>query len=238
MSFFRDIFGGGGSEAAKQAYGAYSDQIQKAIAEYEAAQKQGRTDVMGMYGKAMGYEQPYLQAGGQGMQAYLGTLGLPGGEGRQSAINRFQTSPGYKFAMQQGTQALQRQGAASGLTGSGAEARALTQYGQGLANQQYGQYQGRLAGLAQMGAGMGQTMGQQSLGTGQFLANLGRGYAQDIGGAYGSLGAGAASSIMAGYGADARQRAAMWNAFGKLGGAAIGAAGQLPWNKWFPSGGQ
>ena len=211
MSFFDSMFGGGGRKAAGQANEAYEAWMQKAIDEYRSSEAQGRSDLLGM-------TEPYRKAGGEALSAYEGTLGLPGGEDRQSAINQFRATTGYKFAMQQGTQALQRQGAATGLSGSGAESRELTRYGQGVADQEYGGYQNRLSGLASFG-------GQMSQQTGSSLAQLGQGYARDIGGAYGSLGKGEADSIMAGYSADQSRNAAIWGALGKLGGSAIGAWG-------------
>ena len=56
--------------------------------------------------------------------------------------------PGYQFQMQQGTDAVARQMAASGFLGSGNEATALEQYGQGLASSFYGQQASLLASLA------------------------------------------------------------------------------------------
>jgi hypothetical protein len=56
--------------------------------------------------------------------------------------------PGYQFQLQQGSEAVARQMAASGFLGSGNEAAALTQYGQGLASSFYGQQTGLLASLA------------------------------------------------------------------------------------------
>lgn len=226
MSFFEDIgdlFGGGnGEKAAQDAQAAYSEQIQKAIAEYQESLKQGRADIGQGYTRAIGFEQPYLSAGQAGLQSYLGTLGI--GD-RQGAINRFKASHGYQFALQQGLDAQQKGMAARGLTGSGAEQKALTQYGQGLAGQEYGKYQSQLAGLASMGAQMGQTAGGQAMRTGQELGGLGEDYARMIGGAYSGLGSSAANAIMAGYGSDAAQRAAMWGALGKLGGSALAMFG-------------
>lgn len=60
--------------------------------------------------------------------------------------------PGYKFQFDQGTQAVARQMAASGFGGSGNEAIALTQYGQGFAEnayQQQAQLLAQLSGLTQ-----------------------------------------------------------------------------------------
>jgi hypothetical protein len=53
--------------------------------------------------------------------------------------------------MKQGVQALDRSAAGAGLFGSGNNAAALTQYGQGLANQEYGNWLQRLAGLGAQG---------------------------------------------------------------------------------------
>jgi len=56
--------------------------------------------------------------------------------------------PGYKFNFDQGAQAVARQMAASGFLGSGNEATALTQYGQGYAMNTFNQQAQLLAGLA------------------------------------------------------------------------------------------
>lgn len=56
--------------------------------------------------------------------------------------------PGYKFGMDQGTQAILRNQASTGYTGSGNEAIALQKYGQGYAGQYLQAEQARLAGLA------------------------------------------------------------------------------------------
>ena len=56
--------------------------------------------------------------------------------------------PGYQFQLSQGSEAVARQMAASGYLGSGNEATALTQFGQGLASSFYGQQANLLASLA------------------------------------------------------------------------------------------
>lgn len=53
-----------------------------------------------------------------------------------------QQDPGYKFRLDQGMQALQRSQAATGITG-GAAAKAIADYSQGLASQEYGNAYGR-----------------------------------------------------------------------------------------------
>lgn len=99
----------------------------------------------------------------QNMTPWLeaGRLGL----GRLSDLVRgdmsgFQMDPGYQFALEQGTQAIDRGAAARGMLGSGARLKDLTRFGQGLANQQYSDYWNRLAGLSNVGQTTGTSLGQ------------------------------------------------------------------------------
>lgn len=59
----------------------------------------------------------------------------------------YQASPGYRFALDQGTQAAQRAAAASGNRGSGNALAAIAKYAQGLASQDYGSSVDRLGRL-------------------------------------------------------------------------------------------
>lgn len=209
---FQGLFGGGGDPQ-----GAYQQYAQKALQEMMAHEAQGRGDISQYFQQGLGYEMPYMQAGQQGLQAYLGTLGIGGDQ--QSAVNRFRASPGYQFAQQQGQQAIQRQAAARGLGGSGAASRELARFGQGLADQQYGAYQNRLQGLATQGQQAGETAAGQAGQAGQGLANLGLQYAGQLGSIYQGMGQSAANAQMMN-----QMRQGQWaNMLGQLGGAAIGA---------------
>jgi hypothetical protein len=64
--------------------------------------------------------------------------------------NSVTNMPGYQFGLTQGNQALNRQLAAQGLTGSGAQMQELQQFNQQYAGQFLNQEQARLAGLAGM----------------------------------------------------------------------------------------
>jgi hypothetical protein len=76
-----------------------------------------------------------------------GALGLNGAEGRAAAEDAFRASSGYRFALDQSLQALARKHAAAGTLRSGnAEADTIA-FAQGLADQGYGDWLGRLAGL-------------------------------------------------------------------------------------------
>lgn len=145
---------------------------------------QASGDISNAYKQAKGeyatnYYNPYSSAGQSALQMYQNALGLNGATGNAAATSAFQSSPGYQFQLGQGLQALDRSAAAKGLLGSGNALTAAEQYGQGLANQDYGNWLGRLSGLGSQGlqAAFGQTGRQGSLanldvGQGTALANL------------------------------------------------------------------
>lgn len=110
---------------------------------------------------------------------------MAGGAGGQPDYSAFMNSPDYQFALQQGEQATQRAGSATGNLRSGNTLAALTQFGQGLASQQLGNYTNRLAQLA--------GVGQQSANT---LGGLGANMASNIGNAYTNAGNARASGIL------------------------------------------
>jgi len=209
----------GGSTSGAQ--GGMQNALLQMIAAQQAQQQLGQ-----QYGKAekrfdTNYFDPYTSAGGDALSMYKNALGLGGPQGNQAAQSAFQTGPGYDFARQQGIQALDRSAAGRGMFGSGNNAMALTQYGQGLANQEYGNWLSRLQGLGAEGlqAAQGQFGRQGALagidtGLGTNLANVITGAAKTGG-----------EGIMEGQRADAASNAAgQGNLFSALlGGANLGA---------------
>jgi hypothetical protein len=84
---------------------------------------------------------------GAGSSLYLDSLGINGADGNARANAAFNAGPAYEFTRNQGIEALNRRRAAAGMLNSGnADIDALN-YGTGLANQTYGGWQDRLAGL-------------------------------------------------------------------------------------------
>jgi hypothetical protein len=130
------------------------------------------------------YYDPYSKSGEQSLSMMGNALGLNGAQGNQAAQSAFQAGPGYGFAMDQGLQALDRSAAARGRLGSGNHSADLMQYGQGLANQEYGNWLSRIGGMSQMGlsAAGGQTGRQGS------LAGLDMGYGQSQANVFNNLG--------------------------------------------------
>lgn len=70
------------------------------------------------------------------------------GYNAQQITDKLRATPGYQFAFNEGRRGLESSAAARGGLFSGAAGKALTKYGQGMADQQYGTYMDRLASLA------------------------------------------------------------------------------------------
>lgn len=104
---------------------------------------------------------------------------------RASAMQGFYQDPGYQFQMNEGIKALDRSASSRGLVRSGAQEKAIARYGQGLAEQSFGNYVNRLANLA----GVGQTATQS-------LAGIGANTASNVGNAHMASGAARASGYM------------------------------------------
>jgi hypothetical protein len=161
LAFLSGLFGGNASGANAAASAAPYQLIgaQQALgslnSNYANAKKEFDTN----------YYQPYTDTGTSANTMYAKALGLNGPSGNADATNAYQANPGYQWQMDQGTQALERSAAGSGLFGSGNAAIALTKYGEGLANQDYGNWLSRLQGVGAQGltAAAGQTGRQGAL---------------------------------------------------------------------------
>lgn len=131
MGFLSDVVGGitgkTAARAAERAAGVQSEAARNAM------EAQAR------------YMEPYYQSGLQAQNRLMTLLGLGGDQSsadygmfnRQFGMQDFQEDPGYAFRMEQGTKALNRGAAAKGGMLSGNALRALTEYGQNLASQEY-----------------------------------------------------------------------------------------------------
>lgn len=164
-----------------------SNAANKAAGQAAAAQQRALDFSKGIYTDAQGNFSPYIHTGQDALTSLAGFLGLPGGNagGSQATFQQFTETPFYQFALDQGNLAVNRQLAAQGLSNSGAQGRALAQYNQGYASQQFGNYLdqlGKLAGFGQQGAGQ--------------LAGVGTNVAQQVGQQYGQQGAAQAAGTM------------------------------------------
>jgi hypothetical protein len=76
---------------------------------------------------------------------------LSGLYGPKADYSQFTRSPDYQFAQQQGNLGLQRYENATGMALSGGALKDVSQFNQGLASQQFGNYFNRLMSLSQLG---------------------------------------------------------------------------------------
>lgn len=196
----------------------YQNWMNRSLDFLKAGSAQGRTDITGGLEKAYKLGQPYLQAGQQGLTEYLNTLGLGGAQAQQTAFNKFRASPSYQYSLNQGILATQRGAAASGMVGSGAEARELQKTGQGLASQEFDAYQSKLANLAGMGERAAGVGAQMAYGAGGDLARLGLGYTQLGTGIYGDIAKSAAESKLAEALAEQKRKQNIWGNIGNIAG--------------------
>ena len=110
-----------------------------------AAARASRAD---QYSKTQAYLDPYSAAGGRALskaEDYLGT------SGNAYDSSQFEMDPGYQWRMEQGQKALERSASAKGMLGSGGMLKALQNYSQGLASQEFNNSYNRLMGMANMG---------------------------------------------------------------------------------------
>jgi hypothetical protein len=136
------------SQAAKSAASAQAAGYNSATAEQQRQYDQTRADYA-----------PYREAG----YGALGTINkLNAGD-----YSSFTASPDYNFTRTEGQRGIEQSAAARGGAFSGNALRALSDYNQGLASQQYGAYYNRLAGVA----GVGQSATGSTAAAGQNTAN-------------------------------------------------------------------
>lgn len=120
------IFGGNKTQKAAQGAANQGFDYLKGNASVNQAQQQGMT-------------------AGDNQQSNLGLmsglLGLGGDQqAGEQAFNQYQQSTGYQFRLGQGMQGIEGSRAARGVLNSGATAKALNDYGQNMASQEFGNY--------------------------------------------------------------------------------------------------
>ncbi|QDM27874.1 hypothetical protein FNL56_18370 [Tardiphaga sp. vice304] len=110
----------------------------------------GLSSSLGALGQARSDYDPLAALGqkyGQGTSLYMDSLGANGAAGNQHAVDSFHAGPGYQFQVDQGNDAINRRRAAGGMLNSGNADIDAMKFGQGLANQEYGNWQTKLGGF-------------------------------------------------------------------------------------------
>lgn len=145
----------GGGQQSRASNNATNAQLQ---AQREALALQER-----MYNQTRSDQMPWLNVGRGGLGQLAALYGLDeNGNPTNKPVDysQFTNSPDYQFALQQGTQNLDRSAAARGSLYSGGYGQDLTKFSQGLASQNFNNYRNGLASLAGVGQTATQSLGQ------------------------------------------------------------------------------
>jgi hypothetical protein len=162
--------GGAALSAGASAYGAsqQAGAVKDAAKQQAAAAAQQREDFA-----------PWRTTGGTANTQAANLLGINGQPAADTAMQTFQSSPGYAFQLEQGLRGVDASAAAKGMLRSGATLKAEQTFGQGLAAQDFGNYYNRLMDLSKVGenaaAGQGATTNAQIAGasrTGEDMASI------------------------------------------------------------------
>ena len=105
-------------------------------------------------------------------------LGLNGAQGQENAFGAYRESPEVAFMREQGEGALQRAAAAGGGLASGRTLTDATRFGQGLAQQGFGDYYSRLRDLYESTIGTAGGVAGGYTNKGSQLSNLALNYGQ------------------------------------------------------------
>lgn len=179
-SFLDTLFGGGAErEAAERNRALLGDYksggygfLDKGLASSTGALNTGYDQATAAYQPLAALGQKYGAATTLGLDAF----GVNGAAGNDRALAAFQAGPGYQFALDQGNQAIDRRRAIAGGWNSGNTDIDLMKFGQGLANQEFGNWRTGLTGFvnpelaATSGAAGGTAAAATGRGTG--LASL------------------------------------------------------------------
>lgn len=196
-----------GSSAIKGIGGMVASQT--ASQQQQAAQQQAISQMQNTYGQNAVNIGPWITGGNNALSALQSGFGMNGASSapllQPFTAAQYQQSPGYAFQMQQGQDAIMNNASRTGGVDSGNTLKALDQYSQGLANQNYQQAQqnytanqtqqyNMLAGLSTQGlAGANALNNVQTNLTGNIAnAQVGMGNAQAAGtvGSYNALSSG------------------------------------------------
>jgi hypothetical protein len=187
MGWWDTAFGG---EAETNAANANRKEISTYDARASDALKTGYATGTENINKAIGAFAPLSTLAtdyNRGGTMYMDALGLGTPEQQQAAYGKFHTDPGYGGAVTAGLDAINRRRGAGNMSNSGnADIDALT-FGQNLQDQQYQRWLSQLRDTGQTGIGLAGTVAQGQSGGYTNLANLAKGYGEDVSGVAGNV---------------------------------------------------
>ena len=140
-----------------------SGDISAGQAQATAAQQQA-------YDEYNANETPFISTGQSALSGLADADGLNGATGYANALSNFQASPGYQYQLSQGLSAIDNGAAERGTLRDGNTVRAEEALGSNLANQDFGNYVGRLNTLTSLGQTATSALGSAGVTTGSGIA--------------------------------------------------------------------
>lgn len=148
--------------------GAMSSNSASDAAETQAdATNQASAIQQQMYNQTRDDLKPWTQAGGQATNGMMNLLGM----GDKNSLEALQQDPSYQFRLNTGLNGVQAGAAAQGNLLSGATQKALNNYAQDTASQEYGNAFNRLFGVSQLGQNAAAQVGNTGTSVAQGIAN-------------------------------------------------------------------
>lgn len=167
------IAAAGISAGASLLSGITGGKAAKSAAKIQAdAYKQGVAEQRNEFNTVQANNQPYMQAGGKGLDSLMTLLGLNGNNGQQSAIDALKASP--LFTSQYGTGVdtiLQNASATGGLRGGNTQ-NSLADFGSKLLSSVIQNQIGNYGGLVNVGQAAASGTNAGALQTGANISNL------------------------------------------------------------------
>jgi hypothetical protein len=121
---------------------------------------------------AVGYYTPYREGGLSAWDRLMQYAGVKGVDAQKAAFDEFKDSPGVEFFKDRGIQAIDRSAAAAGGLKSGRTLIDLDRFGQGLAEQSFGDHKNDLRYLSDTGYGASAASANARLGTAARVGDL------------------------------------------------------------------
>lgn len=132
----------------------------KAADAAEKAANQANALYKSQYEQTRADLDPYRKTGENALSRVRDALGLEGEAGYARDVEAFRADPGYRYAVQQGTEAVETSAAARGGLFSGGTLKAIQDRGMNLADQGYSNYLSRLRDTAASGQNAAAQTGQ------------------------------------------------------------------------------
>lgn len=178
------IVGGIGVIGSVIGAGKQADAATEAARIQATAAEKGQELVAQQFGATKETLDPFIQGAGgafERQQAFAGGLGA---EAQAQAFSEFQESPNVAFLREQGLRGIDQQASARGGLGGGERLKALTQFSQGLALQDFNNQFNRLGAVTGTGLGAAQSLAGAGANQAAQQANLlsqgGRAQAQGV----------------------------------------------------------